>query len=499
MADQNVHTNFTANVGPLQAALSAAKSAVDEFASKSPQGIRKLDNAFKDLSLQSLGVSGNIARLGDALLEFIPGGIITAGVVAGVGGVILATKKQQEAHENAVKAADNLRLSLMDLTIAQRSLNQTTEQSTLDVLNNDLEKARIEAGKAEEELVKLNKERQKVINPLDIFRVVPATGGATGPIAAIDRFLSRTLEGFGIGVTSEDILNQTDVLAKAQADVLRAEKALKDFRQNSSRDRLEQLQKEKRAIEEAAIAFKKFIAASQESALKGFEERMKAEADRIAAMRKNISDELTKTIDTDKLSQDIEESFRGVQLVSPEIDKIMLKQQQSYNTMSLVAQAASEGWQMMFEVIGQGGNALGNLGKGFARLTAGLAKTKAAENIAYAVENLAKAFGFIALGNTASTAAAGKAAAGHFKAAALWGALGGGATALAGGTSGPGGIGGGGAFSQSMVGQNTFTTQQPLTIIVQGGLLDMSNPETQRSFTSALETVTNRRVRMVGA
>jgi len=499
MADQNINTNFTANVGPLQAAIANAKSAIDAFAASSPQGIRKLDNAFKDLSLQSLGVTGNIARLGDALLEFVPGGIVTAGAVAGISALIIARNKEKETNENNIASISKLKEAMMDLGVAQRALSLGTQQSTLDALNNDLDKAKNKANEAEEALTKLNKERQKVINPLDVFRVVPATGGATGPIAAVDRFLSRQFERFGIGVTQAEVLDQLAELQRRQADVAAAEKALKEFRQSAARDRIDQIQKEKRAVEEMTVAYRKLIEASTESALKQFEQSAKAEQERIAALRKSISDQLNKDIGAEKLSQSIEDSFRGVQLVSPEISKIILQQQQAYNTMSLAAQAASEGWQMMFEVIGQGGNALGNLGKGFARLIAGLAKNKAAENIAFAVENLAKAFGFIALGNVPSAGAAKSAAAGHFKAAALWGALGGGATAAAGGASGPGGIGGGGAFSQSMVGQNNFSTQQPLTIVVQGGLLDMSNPETQRSFVSAMETVSNRRVRMVGA
>jgi hypothetical protein len=119
------------------------------------------------------------------------------------------------------------------------------------------------------------------------------------------------------------------------------------------------------------------------------------------------------------------------------------------------------------------------------------------EQLVKGLANLASGFAASALGPIGGKSAKDffKAAGFNFSAAALAGAAGG---ALGGGASAGGGVGGGG-FSNSQLGRSNFTTQQPLTIVVQGGLLDMSNPETQRSFVSAMETVSNRRVRMVGA
>ena len=175
-------------------------------------------------------------------------------------------------------------------------------------------------------------------------------------------------------------------------------------------------------------------------------------------------------------------------------DQAIQDDEKRINNYALGVNALSEGFELMFSVIGQGGNAFKNLGRGFIQLTSGLAKSKAAENIAYAIENFAKAIGFTATGELLRAAAAKKSAVGHLKAAASWSALAGATAAAGNAASGGGGGGGGAGFSDSQLGRNTLNNQQPLTIIVQGGLLDMSNPDTQRSFVGALETVTNRRV-----
>jgi len=110
--------------------------------------------------------------------------------------------------------------------------------------------------------------------------------------------------------------------------------------------------------------------------------------------------------------------------------------------------------------------------------------------------------GFFAAANPFTAASAPgyfASAAKFFAGAALAGA---GSRAVSGGGAGAGGIGAnGGAFNNSQLGRNNFSTQQPLTIVIQGGLLDMSNPDTQRSFVGALETVSNRRIKLstVGA
>lgn len=113
----------------------------------------------------------------------------------------------------------------------------------------------------------------------------------------------------------------------------------------------------------------------------------------------------------------------------------------------------------------------------------------------------ALAEGYLAASNPLTAGAA----PGFFKSAATFfagaAAAGVGASGLAagGGGGGFGGRGGGfSTFNNSQLGRNNFNTQQPLTIVIQGGLLDMSNPETQRSFVGALETVTNRRVNFRG-
>ena len=495
---ETISTTFDANLNPLRKALADAQSAIEGFAARSPQGVRKLDNAFKDLSLQSFGATGNIARLGDALLEFVPGGLITAGVVAGIGGIVMITKHYEQQQKEAKESSDNLRDALEDQRLAYVRLKDGVDAYNQALLDANITKATTRLQEARTAVSDLNKEIEDQAATQLQFSEFGAAGGRI--ITEQDKITAGQRARAGRQTELNKLLEEEAKANKELLDALSAKgEAYQDAQRKASesvRKTIEQIAKERRAYEEAALAQRKLFEQIRESALKQFEEQAKQEAERIAGLRKAISDELQKGLMTDdQLQESIQQSLRGVQLVTPEIQKIIDKQKEQYTNLQLFAQAASEGWQMMFEVIGKGGSAFAQLGQGFARLVSGLAKTKAAENIAFAVENLAKALGLIALGNVPSAAAAKASAAGHFKAAALWGALGGVAANAAGGAQGPGGIGGGGMFNNSQVGRNNFGGQQePLTIVIQGGLLDMSNPDTVRSFTSALETVSSRRI-----
>lgn len=169
------------------------------------------------------------------------------------------------------------------------------------------------------------------------------------------------------------------------------------------------------------------------------------------------------------------------------------EEEKRINNYALGVNALTEGFELMFSVIGQGGNAFANLGRGFIQMTRGLAKSKASENIAYAIENFAKAIGFTATGQLLQAANAKASALTHLKAAAAWGALAGAASA-GGATAAGGGAGGGGGFSQSALGREDFGgTRTIFLTITGGGILDMNDPKTQRDFVRALEAVSRNR------
>jgi hypothetical protein len=180
------------------------------------------------------------------------------------------------------------------------------------------------------------------------------------------------------------------------------------------------------------------------------------------------------------------------------LDSTFKTQEDKLNTLTTVADLAASSWELMFSVIGQGGNAMRNFGTGFARMIGQMAKVKMLENVAAAVENYAKSAGWIALGNVASSAAAKTAAIGHTKAAAAWGVLAGGGAALGGNGGAPGGAGGSG-FSRSDLGGLFPEPQNNVTIIFPDGLIDLSNPNTQREFSKLINQVaSNRQINFVG-
>ena len=161
---------------------------------------------------------------------------------------------------------------------------------------------------------------------------------------------------------------------------------------------------------------------------------------------------------------------------------------------SEAALLAGDSFSLLFDSINSGGNAFANFANGFKRMLYQMATQKAAMNVAEGFENLARAFGFIGLGNVASAAAAKAAAVSHFKAAALFGAVAGGAGALGGAS------GGGGGISQSNFGSQEIERPGDVTVIFPEGLLDLTNPATQRQFSRLInEIASNRQVNFVGA
>jgi len=158
---------------------------------------------------------------------------------------------------------------------------------------------------------------------------------------------------------------------------------------------------------------------------------------------------------------------------------------------------ASDAWQLLFESIASGGSAFETFSRGAARLIAQYAKGQAATNIAEAVQNSAR--GAAALANPITSGAAPgffKAAGLNIKAAALWGVAAGAAGGFGGRSSG----GAGGGASNSSFGEREIERQGDVTIVFPEGLIDLTNPNTQRQFSKLINQVAgNRQVNFAGA
>jgi hypothetical protein len=160
-----------------------------------------------------------------------------------------------------------------------------------------------------------------------------------------------------------------------------------------------------------------------------------------------------------------------------------------------IASAFQDTFSRMIEEGANLANFMEGVGRGIAgAFLSGLAKLaqgKVAENIAEAIEMGAKALGFTALGNVASTAAAAASAAQHLAAAAAWGVLAGGAGATRAAVTG-----GHGAIPPSTrdVGLSTAQRADPSApeINIYVNPWDSKNPLMQRSVYSAYQYAIDR-------
>jgi len=294
-------------------------------------------------------------------------------------------------------------------------------------------------------------------------------------------------------------------VVSAATNLIRAQTALAQEAKSQLEKIEETYQKNYKAGQLESLAFEKYIQDTTNEIIKsGTEKRqanLEASIKRENALRTQVGIAAPPPPAAPVFGDNLQSALdSGATMVQKGLDKTNEKNEASVRNLSLYANAANDAFGLMFETIGSGGDAFSRLGQGISRVTAQLAKTKAAENIAFGVENLAKSFGFIALGNVASTAAAKTAAVGHFKTAALWGALGGVAAGASGmGGAGGGGMGGAGGLNDSSLG-STEMGQGTITLNLTGGsILDMSNIDTQRSFLKAIETLTNKRAIVIGA
>ena len=142
----------------LVSAAQNTEETLTRMATQSSVGVRKLENAFQDMSLTALGVQGPIARIGDALLEFVPGGLVGAGVVAGLAAIIFAFKNLEEQKQKLEEATTKLRTATDNETTAFIRLKDGIEAATKAQLELDITIAKNKLQEATDAAAKLEKQ-----------------------------------------------------------------------------------------------------------------------------------------------------------------------------------------------------------------------------------------------------------------------------------------------------------------------------------------------------
>lgn len=168
-----------------------------------------------------------------------------------------------------------------------------------------------------------------------------------------------------------------------------------------------------------------------------------------------------------------------------------------YKTLETVINLTVESFTLLAQSIGQGARALPAFGRAFAQMISSYARNKAALMIGESLEQLAKGIAAATNPFTAPLAGGYFASAGKFAAAAAaFGVISGGAANIG----GAGGQNAATGFVRSNFGEQTVGAQGNITIVFPEGLVDMSNPRTQREFADAFNTVAgNRLLNFAGA
>lgn len=558
------------------------------------KGINKLDNSLRGLGAQAAQLPGPMGRLFDSLIEFAPGGLIGAGVVAGVGGIVMALDHQKKKQEELAKlqtdnkkTLEDVRLSYVRLTEGVEAYNQALLQSTVAIARNELTAATQEltnyfneldakaraaaatmvtgAGFAGEEggaatrgiqqlslEERIQAQRQRLLESTAAKRI-ELEGKVGKAVAALNN---------GLAAKQEDAANKekqatTDAAAERQKQL---QKDFSDFSQlfdlqqsgialsaerqqrlnelqnqyadvlnniNAPLDALnfakkaeeivakvitEEYEKQLKLQKEIADAEKKRLEESGKAAEQAAKNALTNLRDEDALLKQNFMNAAGLTNEyTDRFKQALATARAELALAQAEgvagpileaqkkLDDLettaveKMKSGLGFEAIAIGANAIADGFGAMFDAIASGENAFKAFGKAAKQAVAQSLQILGREQLVKGLSNLASGFAAAALGPIGGKSASEffKAAGFNFAAASLAGA---GAAAF-GGSGGAGGVGGGG-FSNSQLGRNNFNTQQPTTIIIQGGsLLDMNDPTTQRTFISAIETVSNRRIK----
>jgi hypothetical protein len=454
------------------------------------KGINKLDNALRGMGAQAAALPGPLGRVADALADFAPGGLAGGAALAGLGLIAIAInnhiKNQEKIKEEQDKVSDSAKeqyLAYVKLTGGVELYNAELNKTEAIIARNDIKKFT-------DQLVELEKKIRADATAIALFNNdMGAAGGRVMTQSTLENALAQARKG-----NLAEYLQALQGLQQANTAFANATSNQTELENNQAKKRRdnanralaeeEKLNRARRARAEALARIEKETLDELFAInMKYYEDLANARQFSRQFISEDIGNQLKVNLgDVDKTILGIEEAAKKAQTAADERMK----------SIEPIVYGISDGFDTMIDGIMSGENAFKSFGKGARSAISGILKALAQQNLVEGLQSLGKAFAAAANPLTAPSAGGFfKSAAQHFAAAAAAGV---GARAVGG--AGGGGIGAnGGAFNNSQLGRNNFNTQQPLTIIVQGGsLLDMSNPDTVRSFTSALETVSSRRI-----
>ena len=490
------------------------------------KGINKLDGALRGMGAQAASLPGPLGRVADALADFAPGGLVGAAYLAGFGAMIMITKSYFDAAERTKKINEELAQTIADiegrgkqfqLSQLQEELRKLGEESesgwkkfwlgsdgrlfgfglSWDDQRNQLE---TEIRKTSDTIAKeLDAAQQRVRTTAGEISLARAEAGGTGPQERLKQaetalVVAQNALAVAIreGKTQADIANLQANVNSAEANHIRAMTALRDDQANKREKALERERKLQETITREREERERFTQKVIEDGLR----RIERQAQEAIERRKTIAESIAKDIQV-VLDASILEVNKTIDTLGKSFENARKKAEEQMQYIEPLIYSIGAGFDVMVDAIFAGKNAFDAFGRGVRAIIVQELKNLAQTFIVKGTGQIAEGLANLANPLTAPSAALNfKSAAKYFAGAALAGV---GSRAAAGNAAG--GTGAGQAFNNSQLGRNNFNTQQPLTIVIQGGLLDMSNPDTQRSFVGALETVTNRRVnfRRVGA
>ena len=508
----NAKNNITPVLGTIEKELQKFGASVEG----NTRGIRKLENSFESMAVKSLGLQGNVGMLADSLIEFAPGGFIGIAVAGGIAAMV--------THFNDIKAAvENSRKQVVDLRIEFLRLSG-------DVVGADLRAAAETAKrqfKDEDRLIALR-------GRVEALRLAYESSSGAAAVLAGSAYMLEA----GKLVKAEE---QIFVAREATNNASKVYTNSLDTQTKKTKDLLEQKEKEdavRKTEIQLLIELSKLrsLTGGEVSTLISAEVTMKdklndtnlsyqkqidllTQLNAVQAtikIEKRTPKDITKPADTEtpsrkdksftvkpvSISPVIEENFKQRERERQAQVTGAAAMEERMQKFQLIAMVATDALSAMGEAIANGENAFNAFGRSAANAISGILKALAKQNIVEGLSALGKAF--FAASNPATAAAAPgffTAAGYHFAAAAAAGVGAGVAAAGAsGGGAGRGGVGGAGGVNNSNLGRSSAAGQGTVTVnITGGGILDMNNIDTQRSFIRALESITNKRAIVIGA
>ena len=425
------------------------------------KGIRQLDNTFQNAIQSFTGLTGATGQLAGALIEFIPGGLVVGAVLGGIALMIAHFKKLEEAQKNAKTATEELYLKLLE------AQGKNIEANTIRAVNAEKEYRKAKQESADG-LLKYNKAVQKYgENEKDIVKQLVLKNAKF----TYDALKEKEQQAYLAAATSlENLKTSGENELASQADIIARSK-------NAAKKARDEEEKADKKAEDEKYAATLFAWNQTNNAIAELDRKAKG-ASTTRFMGLAGLGAPPAVVPPGSIVRNAAEPFMGLtaEEQKEQADRMA-------NTSDLVYKIA-DAYELLFATIGQGGAAYAQLGQAFSRMIGDMAKKKMMFELAEGISAL------FTPGMQAS-------AAGHFKAAALFGALAG--LASAGGSAIGATNQGSRRDPNSNLGDPRGLEMGTTTInITGGGFLDMNNPDTQRSFVNAIQAIGNKRVVVVG-